>query len=184
MTKLDPAELTYNADGMLIATYGDDRGTPELAQRIPIIGTTTNEGRETRRVHKTQDLLDRMWAKNTITEAQHKAGAKFRDAFYVANINPTACTNFERVSKGTAGALGATERAVDARRRIQGAMDVLGGHTSPAANAAWHCLGNGMTIKAWASRESGVGLKSKINQHTAKGILIAALGVLASHWGC
>lgn len=180
MTDLEPIDLTRDREGVVVAVYGDDRGTPELSQHTPVIKTTTNENRETRTAHKTLDTLERLLNGGTITEAQCEAGRKFERAFYLAGLNPTSCVSLEGLNGGSTGQH-MTERTILARQRIYDAVLALGGLTSPAGAAAWHILGNGLSIKAWAQRERWGG-QSGINEHAAKGVFVSALGVLAGHW--
>jgi hypothetical protein len=67
-----------------------------------------------------------------------------------------------------------------ARRRINAALDALGGHMSPCGSCAWFVLGQEMSIRAWAIREKWGG--RPIREEVAKGTLIGTLGVLARHF--
>lgn len=73
------------------------------------------------------------------------------------------------------------ERRAWARKRIGQALDAVGGIASPGGCAVWHAAGMGRSIKEW----SGVaGWNGRIlNQYEAKGILVAAVGMLAVHYG-
>lgn len=57
----------------------------------------------------------------------------------------------------------------------------LTGLGSPAGSCIWHVVGLQRSIREWAMRQ-GWGGRS-INDKQAQGILIAALGVLATHCG-
>lgn len=74
-----------------------------------------------------------------------------------------------------------TEAQLDARRRVGEALDVLGGLGSPAGSCVWHVVGLQCSIREWAMRQGWGGRPVRIEQ--AQGILVAALGVLAGHYG-
>jgi hypothetical protein len=74
-----------------------------------------------------------------------------------------------------------TETQIDARRRVDAAMDALGGLGSPAGGCVWHVIGLQCSIREWAMRQGWGG--RPINEKQAQGILIAALGVLAGYYG-
>lgn len=60
-------------------------------------------------------------------------------------------------------------------------MTALGGADSAAGSCVWHVIGCGMSIREWAVRQ-GWGGRS-VGHAQAQGILVAALGVLAGHYG-
>ncbi|MGZ9059751.1 MAG: hypothetical protein ACXW14_10980, partial [Burkholderiaceae bacterium] len=61
------------------------------------------------------------------------------------------------------------------------ALDALGGHGLPAASCVWHVVGMQTSIREWALRQGWGG--RPVRQENAQGILVAALGVLAKHYG-
>jgi hypothetical protein len=68
-----------------------------------------------------------------------------------------------------------------ARWRLHSAVTALGGQASPAGSACWEVLGLGRSLREWAL---GHGWRGRpLRQETAQGILVAALGVLAGHYG-
>jgi len=77
--------------------------------------------------------------------------------------------------------IGISDAQVDARRRIGGALDALGGLGSPAGSCVWHVVGLQRSIREWAMRQGWGG--RPIGEKPAQGVLIAALGVLARHYG-
>jgi hypothetical protein len=64
---------------------------------------------------------------------------------------------------------------------VHRALLALGGHDSPAGSCAWHVLGCGSSVRAWALRRGWRGRAVEV--HQAHGILVAALGLLANHYG-
>jgi hypothetical protein len=74
-----------------------------------------------------------------------------------------------------------TDAQVDARRRIGAAIDALGGFGSPAGGCIWHVVGMQRSIREWAMRQGWGG--KPICERQAHGILVAALGMLARHYG-
>ena len=74
---------------------------------------------------------------------------------------------------------GAGDNALDARRRVGDAITLLGGHGSLPSSAAWFVLGVGLSVKEWARRVR-FGQGRALGEEVARGIVIAALAVLAS----
>ena len=68
-----------------------------------------------------------------------------------------------------------------ARERVARALDALGGHGSPAGSCVWHVVGMQSSIREWALRQGWGG--RPVRQESAQGTLVAALGVLAKHYG-
>ena len=74
-----------------------------------------------------------------------------------------------------------SERQLDARRRVHRAMEALGGMSSPAGSCVWHVVGLQRSVREWSIRQGWSG--RPVRQEQAQGILIAALGMLAAHFG-
>ena len=173
----DP-NLVMSESGVLTRRFSDDRGTPELQRHGEVYATTTNEGRETRKVNKTASLLDRLWNKKPIPDISrpaYNAGRHFEVVYYNARINPSATISLEGLGGGRRADL--AEATYMARERLAGAVVALGGFASPVSGVVWHCIGNGLTLKEWCLRAS-----SPNNPKEAKGMLVAGLNVLAGHW--
>jgi hypothetical protein len=60
-------------------------------------------------------------------------------------------------------------------------MAALGGISSPAGSCVWHVVGLQRSVREWAIRQGWGG--QLVEQTEARGILVAALGVLAAHLG-
>jgi hypothetical protein len=73
------------------------------------------------------------------------------------------------------------ERQLHARCRVHQAMAALGGISSPAGSCVWHVVGLQRSIREWAIRQGWGG--RPVRQEQAQGILVAALGMLAVHFG-
>ncbi len=65
--------------------------------------------------------------------------------------------------------------------RCTGRLRRLGGISSPAGSCVWHVVGLQASIREWAIRQGWAG--RPVDQKEAKGILVAALGMLASQYG-
>ena len=61
------------------------------------------------------------------------------------------------------------------------ALDAVGGSGSPAGSALWYVAGLQMSIRDWSLRDGWYG--KRVEKNEAKGILVAALGVLARYYG-
>lgn len=129
---------------------------------------------------RTIDTLGTMMKNGTITVAMHDAGQDFTTTFVLAQLSGPSVPSFDRIPGGQ-WRDSMTERVAFARKRIGEAMDAVGGIGSPGGSAVWHVAGLGMTLKDWAAMQGWNG--RRLSQHEARGILLAALGMLAMHYG-
>ena len=130
--------------------------------------------------HRAVDTLGNMLRAGTITQAMHNAARDFQASFIIASLDPLRAIPVARVP-GTGREPDLSERQLHARRRVHEAMAALGGISSPAGSCVWHVIGLHRSVREWAMRQ-GWGGRS-VDQKEAKGILIAALGMLARHYG-
>jgi hypothetical protein len=125
------------------------------------------------------DTLGMMLANGNITPQMHEAGCIFRTLFRSAAIDSMSTSQLIYLPGSTAGTM--SSRQVDARRRVLAAMDALGGHDSPAGSSAWFVVGLEISVREWAARRGWSG--RPVPQPIAGGMLVAALGILAMHFG-
>jgi hypothetical protein len=130
--------------------------------------------------HRTVDTLGIMLRVGTITKDMHDAARDFQAQFTIARFDVVRCMPLMRLSGGGGGAE-LTDAQVDARRRVGGALDALGGLGSPGGSCVWHVVGLQRSVREWAMRQGWGGRPVRVEQ--AQGILVAALGVLAQHYG-
>ena len=130
--------------------------------------------------HRTVDTLGKMLRAGTITQEMHDAARDFQAAFIVANLDPIRALPLLRVP-GTGREPELNDRQLDARRRVHKALQALGGISSPAGSCVWHVVGLQRSVREWAMRQGWGG--RPVRQEQAQGILVAALGVLATHFG-
>ena len=130
--------------------------------------------------HRTVDTLGIMLRAGTITQGMHDAARDFQAQFTIARFDVVRCMSLMRVPGG-GGPGDFTDAQVDARRRIAKALDALGGLGSPAGSCVWHVVGLQRSIREWSMRQGWGGRLVRVEQ--AQGILVAALGVLARHYG-
>jgi hypothetical protein len=110
----------------------------------------------------------------------HDAAMDFQAAFIVANLDPLRVLPILRVP-GTGREPELNDRQLDARRRVHSALEALGGISSPAGSCVWHVVGLQRSVREWAMRQGWGG--RPVRQEQAQGILVAALGMLAAHFG-
>ena len=185
----EPSELARNQDNVEVAIWSDDRGTPEFAQRKLVGEDRIVSQGEVRRVRRTVDVLGRMYRNRTISPEMIKAGRRFQRLFHDAQFEGRGGSSFghgvPRVRGRRYGSRGqqasAIDRALDARAELARAVGVLGGHRSPGASAVWFVLGEEAAIRDYA-RRSGWGAGRTMTEEVARGVLVAALGVLAAHF--
>ena len=102
--------------------------------------------------HRTVDTLGIMLRAGTITKDMHDAARDFQAQFTIACYDTLVCMRFRRdPSRGNRAEL--TETQIDARRRVDEAMDALGGLGSPAGGCVWHVVGLQRSIREWAMRQ-------------------------------
>jgi hypothetical protein len=125
--------------------------------------------------------LGMMLKRGMITPEMHDAAKDFEAAFIVANLDPDRALPILRVP-GAGRDPDLNHRQLYARRRVHESVEAVGGPSSPAGSCVWHVVGLQRSIREWTLRR-GWGGRS-LDQKEAKGILIAALGMLARHYGC
>jgi hypothetical protein len=130
--------------------------------------------------HRTVDSLGKMLKAGTITPEMHDAAQDFQAAFIVANLDPLRALPILRVP-GTGREPDLSERQLHARCRVHQAMQALGGLSSPAGSCVWHVVGLQRSVREWAIRQGWRG--RPVRHEQAQGILVAALGMLAAHFG-
>lgn len=129
---------------------------------------------------RTIDSLGLMLKNNTITAQMHDAGQEFATVFVLAHLNGPSVPALNRI-RGGEWRDSMTERVAFARKRVGDALDAMGGLASPGGSAVWHIAGLGQSVKEWATQEGWNG--RPLSQPEARGILVAALGMLAMHYG-
>ena len=126
------------------------------------------------------DTLGKMLKAGTISPEMHDAARDLEAAFVLAGLDPLRAISILRVP-GTGREPDLSGRQLDARRQVHEAMAALGGLSSPAGSCIWHIIGLQRSIREWAIGQGWCG--RSVDQKEAKGILIAALGMLAGHYG-
>jgi hypothetical protein len=126
--------------------------------------------------HRTVDTLGKMLRAGTITMEMHDAAQDFQATFILSQLDPIRALPLLRVP-GTGREPVLNERQLHARRRVHDALEALGGISSPAGSCVWHVVGLQHSVREWAVRQGWGG--RPVDQKEAKGILVAALGILA-----
>ncbi|WP_376959672.1 hypothetical protein ABNQ39_07115 [Azospirillum sp. A26] len=130
--------------------------------------------------YRVVDILHALARKEEIQVWHVEAGEHFQTSFGIAHLDPLKAAD---LSRGGGGALrDQPAKVYRAREDVAAAVRALGGMGSPAANAIWDILGQGLTVKEHAERTI-FGTGRSLNPTAAKGILVGALGVLAWHYG-
>ena len=131
--------------------------------------------------YRTVDTLALMLRNRTITGAMHDAGQQFSQDFVRAFGSGVASPKLDGMPGGTAPGEMMVERNAGAARAVRQALDAVGGNGSPAGSALWFVAGLGLSVRDWALRDGWNG--KRVEKNEAKGILVAALGVLARYYG-
>lgn len=122
-----------------------------------------------------------MERRGSITPEMRQAGEDFRACFAAAQLDPLKCQDITRPRVDNAPRPAINTRTDAARRRVWDAVQHLGGIPSPAGSCLWHVVGWERSLKEWACEQGWNG--RRVSEHAAAGILIAALGALAQHFG-
>jgi hypothetical protein len=134
--------------------------------------------------HRIVDTLGMMLDSGTITSGMCAAGRDFQAAFTIACFDSMPRVNLTLMARSPSSprdVRNLNDAQVAARERVARAINALGGHGSPAASCVWHVIGMQSSIREWALRQGWGG--RPVRQESAQGILVAALGVLAKHYG-
>ena len=131
--------------------------------------------------YRTVDTLALMLRNGSITGAMHDAGQQFSQDFARAFASGVASSRLDGLPAGTTPGQMMVEKNAGAARAVRDALEAVGGNSSPAGSALWYVAGLQMSIRDWALRDGWNG--KRVEKNEAKGILVAALGVLARYYG-
>ena len=131
--------------------------------------------------YRTVDTLALMLRNGSITGAMHDAGQQFSQDFARAFASGVASSRLDGLPGGTAPGQMMVEKNAGAARAVRDALEAVGGSGSPAGSAIWYVAGLGMSVRDWSIRLGWSG--KAMSKEEGKGILIAALGMLARYYG-
>ena len=131
--------------------------------------------------YRTVDTLALMLRNGSITGAMHDAGQQFSQDFARAYASGVASSRLDGLPAGTTPGQMMVEKNAGAARAVRDALEAVGGNSSPAGSALWYVAGLQMSIRDWSLRDGWNG--KRVEKNEAKGILVAALGVLARYYG-
>ena len=131
--------------------------------------------------YRTVDTLALMLRNGSITGAMHDAGQQFSQDFARAFGSGVASPKLDGLPGGTAPGQMMVEKNAGAARAVRDALEAVGGSGSPAGSAIWYVAGLGMSVRDWSIRLGWSG--KAMSKEEGKGILIAALGMLARYYG-
>lgn len=155
-----------------------ERGKRSVVETMP--NAIADDTGAISRPFRAVDTLELLRRRGTIVKEWHAAGARFRDDFRVAQLDPLRAADAGRLPGN--GRPGETSRTVaEARERVGGALDALGGQATPSGSALWFVAGCELSIKEWARRCQWGGGRS-LSERTALGVLLAALGGVHEHY--
>jgi hypothetical protein len=125
-----------------------------------------------------EGLLARLERHGDIGRRERAAGDEFARLFHLAHLDPLRAADMgQRSDRAPTAAYGGDR----ARRRINAALDALGGLDSACGSCAWHVIGGEMPMAEWARRQEWSG--KPIRPEVAKGVLLGTLGALSRHFG-
>ena len=131
--------------------------------------------------YRTVDTLALMLRNGSITGAMHDAGQQFSQDFARAFGSGVASPKLDGLPGGTAPGQMMVEKNAGAARAVRDALEAVGGSSSPAGSALWYVAGLGISVRDWSIRLGWSG--KAMSKEEGKGILIAALGMLARYYG-
>ena len=123
--------------------------------------------------------LTERWMRDEVIEPRHHAAAtQYAFDFEAAQLRGRyGVMDMERVDRSTGDNDGALGRVVDAKRRINKAMAVLGKF---AGDAIWAVIGEDMSLREFAQRQATSGRPISVNE--VKGRVMSGLDILADHY--
>jgi hypothetical protein len=127
--------------------------------------------------HRVVDSLGKLFRSGVISQEMFDIGRDFETNVIVSNLDRLRALPLDR-ELGTGGPGNFTDLQLMARRRVHKTMALLGGIGSPAGSCVWHVCGMQCSLREWALRQGWNG--RPLDQQEARGILLAALGVLAA----
>jgi hypothetical protein len=130
--------------------------------------------------HRVVDTLARMHKSGSITEPMLDAGRQFQRQFIIAQLDPLRAPDIARIP-GNGREPDPDDTTLGARRRVHGAIRALGGHDGTLGSITWHVLGCGCSVHEWVLRQGWSA--RRVRHEQAQGMLIAALDLLAGHYG-
>ena len=131
--------------------------------------------------YRTVDTLALMLRNGSITGAMHDAGQQFSQDFARAFASGVASSRLDGLPAGTTPGQMMVEKNAGAARAVRDALEAVGGSSSPAGSALWYVAGLGISVRDWSIRLGWSG--KAMSKEEGKGILIAALGMLARYYG-
>ncbi len=162
--------------------------SPERLRQGPVArvaGTIADAAGRPSRPYRAVDTLTIMERRGSITAAMRQAGEDFRARFAVAQLDPLRAVDLSQLRLGERGVRpdrdGPGLRIEAARDAVWRTIQAVGGIASPAGSCLWHVVGWECSVKQWALGQGWNG--RRVSQEAAAGILIAALGALAAHFG-
>lgn len=152
-----------------------DYGTPESFKKQGKIFVASGPGKGNAVKAKSLTLLERMERSGSISPRHFAAGSKFHGHFVKARLERYSTLNLFR----TVGGITDGESYLFNLTEVRKALIALGSGLQPSI--IWHVCGLENQLSKWVKDRQSAGLL--MNEHHAKGILIAGLDVLADHFG-
>jgi hypothetical protein len=125
-------------------------------------------------------LLSRMHASGRISLDEARAGEQFHAHFRRAALGDLRAADLARIRGQPRAGRAIAPSAEHYRRKVWDAVMALGGPDAPCGSIIWAVIGEEMDIKRWALERFRP--LRRVSEHAASGILIAALGCLATYY--
>jgi hypothetical protein len=168
-----PEAETAAAIGRAAAEAADVSPSPERRQHDQIAKfekTVADTAGLIGRPFRVVDTTGRMLAAGTITPEQHAAGVRFADDFGRASLSAVRAVDWARPNVGRGALPDATVMLFGPRERVWRALGAVGGMASPAGSCLWAVLGEGYSLRHWATLR---GLKPQAASRVLRGALAA-----------
>lgn len=124
-------------------------------------------------------LLEQWRTGGGIDSAMYDAGLRFERDFEAAHMRDHYGGVMEERLSGVGGHEKWVLHSLTARTQVRAALDAVG---PVGGSILWGVLGNAMTLKDYALRQRWGSSRAMDVRH-ARGVLVAALGTLAHHYG-
>ena len=158
-----------------------ERGQHDAVEQVVTVVTDESGRSQRTRPYQIVGLMERMRREGAISPAMLKAGERYRDLFRVAQLDALRAGDVGKpVVDGGRRSTEMGVRVEGARNAVWRATLALGGLSSPGGSCVWHVIGLETSLSGWATSQGWGG--KKVNNHAAKGIFVASLGVLERHF--
>jgi hypothetical protein len=151
--------------------------TPERVRRVVALvpNAIADDAGAPSQPYRAVDRLAMMERSGQINAQMRQAGERFRERFYVANLDQLKAQNLERPFGEIRAVRAEPLRIERARNDVRHLMIALGGQHSLAGSVVWNIIGLEEPLQRWS-------FNHHVSREFARGLLIGSLGVMTAYY--